>query len=655
MSEETKQIPSLAALGLEAEPTPAEKAEQNPNATPINKEQPTVETITNTSEKSTEENIKKSTIPRPVKGQDMSKFQVVKNVNDIAKVKTTKAADPIRSTMDGLYDLADKGIERTKKELTSAGGRINEAKFKYVQDRYEALISRARTNKRLAEHIKRIEEIIQTDPRFDGISEYEHKGYILFTVAHDEKAGIDDNYFGIKSAENKMAPKPSSDNKNNIEKMTADTDNGSEIYDTENPVILGDLDDSSKNTVANTSEDSVSSDIDNLNKDETPVNSNQQKDEDDEDIYDNNDVDEESFDDEIVNDEDDNAWSDDDTKKLTELISKNSDLSINTQEPLSGFTISKAINLRTAIGIGESHPITVTWPLQFTRRPIVLTPFTGEEILNINPGDEELKTYTGMTKLFGTIYKHTVYRKKPTFETWLKCISNYDLTSLIFAIYVANFKDTNYLTYKCENKGCNKVFLIKKPIDEMLNFPNDKVKELFKESYKKEPAGTVPLHHEPPVRISKEYAISFGDPSLYSMVYEPSVLSDEFIHKYQSILGTIAFVYKFYKIDEVNKQLYPIEFGTVKGSFAKTVIRKIKAISEIFSKLSVDEYSNAMNIIGKYATEASNKHDNLEIKYQIPAAECPHCHHMVEAQPSDAMTLLFTRARLPILAASTPE
>ena len=47
--------------------------------------------------------------------------------------------------------------------------------------------------------------------------------------------------------------------------------------------------------------------------------------------------------------------------------------------------------------------------------------------------------------------------------------------------------------------------------------------------------------------------------------------------------------------------------------------------------------------IETYLTEKSNR---AKISYQLPGATCPKCGNKVEAEPSSAATLVFTRHQL---------
>ena len=114
MSEE-KQL-SLSDLGVEAVDTPAEKASRNAvNEKPINE-------------------TKKPKIVKPSMLGDakITQANIVTDINSIAEKPITQKENPVRKTLDSLYEMADKNIDRTKQEILP---RIDEAKRAYIQEK----------------------------------------------------------------------------------------------------------------------------------------------------------------------------------------------------------------------------------------------------------------------------------------------------------------------------------------------------------------------------------------------------------------------------------------------------------------------------------------------------------------------------------------
>ena len=103
-------------------------------------------------------------------------------------------------------------------------------------------MKRAKTNERLMKHIRAVDDIIKTDPRFDDITEIEHKGYILFKVAHDENAGVTDEFFHIPTKKRSNVPRSSFDSTREIDKVTNDDDDLIDLDEDENSLNLGKAD-----------------------------------------------------------------------------------------------------------------------------------------------------------------------------------------------------------------------------------------------------------------------------------------------------------------------------------------------------------------------------------------------------------------------------
>ena len=168
-------------------------------------------------------------------------YTIVSNVNDIAKNPTRDktVVPPIQRTLNHLHDLADKGIQRTENEMMAAGGRIDEAKEKYVESRYKTLMERSKQSPNLKKKIDFYLKAMETDPSFDGATDYMKKGYILFKVANDNSIGITDKSFGL-AQESIKGRRNSAEAAKNISE-TVEGANGDK-YDNENQVVLGNAD-----------------------------------------------------------------------------------------------------------------------------------------------------------------------------------------------------------------------------------------------------------------------------------------------------------------------------------------------------------------------------------------------------------------------------
>ena len=655
MSEEKKQL-SLSDLGIEKEETPADKAEKKNTITQA--DGGTVQSFTPSVKvedviKPEEDKEKKHVIPKPTGGRASSGyegFKTVTDINEIAKNPIKPKEDPIKKTMDGLYQLTDKGIERTEKELTKPGGRIDYAKHEYVKNKYNQLMNRAKSNKNLEKKIKALNDFMDTDARFDDVSDYERQGYIIFKIARDDTVETNDDYFGVKADQKAPRFRNSHDAAIEIEKVTEEKDTDAEdFYDDSKTAVLSDADpmipfkdDEPKEEEHDDSlepTEDITSDAELLSDDNEVKDSSVE--------IDTDDVIEE--DDSI--DEDDIELSDDQQKKILNNLKTGivNNLGLKKMHSIDGFTIAnRSIKLNNALE-GNGFKPSITWGLQFSGTPIEMTPLSGEELIMLSPNQTKYDTVAGLRTVFSIIWRHIINKNKPAFDVWLKQISDYDVDCLLFGVYVANFRDTNVITYECPNKKCKNAFVKKFPIEDMLVYPNDKIKEKFQKILRKDTEGTS-LYKTHPIAINDNYAIGFITQSVYSNLFEPASLTEDFSKKFKPIIDIMPNIDTVYKIDSINRTLVPISFGK-SDTLQKTVMRKVKALLQIMKRFTPDERAIVISEASKIAVNFNND----RIKYRLPETTCPVCGEKIPEQIVTPLDLLFTRAQLPIIAASIQE
>lgn len=562
---------------------------------------------------------------------------IIQDVNQIAKNPIKPEGNPIRDTLDNFYNMADEGIERTKKEMIAEGGRIDEAKRKYIEETYEKLERRAKANKSVADHIAAINNAIDTDARFDGINELERKGYILFTVAHDEKVGIDNKYFNIQDEEMPRKPRLSSDVSKELNKVKEDD---SLSLDEEGSVSLG-KNNSGKPVVPDISKAKVEDD------DTLKLDDEKEKPEDflrdDDETTEPEDKDDDEVQEEISEEKRKEIRS----RFKDELVQK---LNLNKNDDIDGFTIAtKPIKLIQALNVDNNTAPSMIWPLMVTGIPIEMTAFMNDEIVVLNPQNTDFNKVSGLKKVFSIFYNHIINTNKPKFETWLHQVIDYDIDNLVFAGFAATFKDTNYLTYECTNPKCKNVYLEKKDIMDMVVFPNEDVKKRFNDIIAKDTVSSQ-VYETKPCKISDNFALGFVSQSIYSNLFEPASIPEDMAKKYSTIISIMPNIDKAYKINRANKTLSPIVFG-VDESLSKTTMKKIKALHTIFDTFSTDERAIAI----AEAQKISQKYSENQLKYCIPESHCPICGEVIEQKETNPLNILFTRAQLPIVAAYIPE
>lgn len=690
MSEEKKL--SLSDLGLEEEITPAEKAAAKEIAPqPTNsmikddKSQNNIEVKKVDIDMSEFQSGPKRAIPRPdniqsINSTDANEGYQTVNISDIAK--TDHKSTPEDAAKKSLADLAQKvdaGIDRTKQQLTSPGGRIEEGKKKYVYDRYETLMERSKHSANLAKKIKYYQDMMDTDPAFDGADEYEKKGYILYKVAKDNSIGIDDKSFGLAQESIKGNRQTSAEASKSVDKMSK-----SNSFDTEDTIVFDEVDNDipvRKRTEIDPTpilptekdidltppkkeddDDFLTEDISDVEDEDIITLKPTSKDDDDtfdeeEEVKIEEDSEEDEFNKALISEAKDRGVS---VEKLRSIrkdfakqaqhllnLSSSSDNSIYSEYSTSDRTLSVNEALRIAKRARPQN-LSARWALQYAGTPIRMTSFSGEELMQFlndmetgyvnNPN--RTPSLDQLTSIWYTIYNHVEMENKPSFNAWLRRIPTGDFSNIIFAIYLALFKDTNYITFRCPKKGCAKLYLEKHDVMDMVKYPNDKVKKRIEDILSG--VGVEPLIYKTePIPINDTFAISFMTPSIYSSVFEQAALSQSYKREH-SLSTFLIGIDKLYVIDKARNQFLPIEFGVVAKDLEKTVKRKVRALERIFETFSLDQRNFVM---GEYL-KVSSAIEEDPIQYILPESKCPVCGTHIPEELNGAFSILFTRAQL---------
>ena len=744
---------SLSDLGLEEEVTPAQQSAKEAAAVKEevikdNKSQNQIEVKKVDIDMNEFQSGPKKSIPRPDNIQSISKsnsqpvqqqtkagqsdikvnhatdpnagYSTV-SINELAKTRHKKAPeDAAKKTLKNLAEQTEAGIARTKAELTAPGGRIEEGKRKYVNDRYATLMGRAQKSQNLMKKIKAYEEIMETDPAFDGADEYEKKAYILFKVAKDNSIGIDDKSFGLAPEALRQVRQSSADNSRTVNKManrsSSEFDNEDRVVFDENdgiPTVRQQIHEQDKQA----EEKQVEGKKEIVEKptkvefvakapaEEIPIKTaavipDPVKTDEDDDIFDEEET---TTSNPIISEEDnlvhlrpakeqeifdEDKKEEDDEKNLTAEQRREREeakelgitidkyyeikkayegearrvLSLTTSPKSNDFTnfstSGRALTMNEALKIVKrSRPqhLTARWALQYTGIPIRMTALSGEELVqflsDIETGYQQarngfLPTIDQLTTIWSTIYNHCEMENKPSFNNWMKRISANDFANFVFAIYLAIFKDTNYITYRCKKKGCGKLYLEKHDVMEMVKYPNDKIKNRVETILN---GDTVESHmyRTEPIPINDTFAISFITPSIYSFNFEQSILPLKYRQEH-SVTGLMMTIDKVYVIDKARNQFLPIEFGVVADDLEKTVKRKVKALERIFESFSLDQ----RNIVYHEYQKIIDSVDSDPIQYVLPESTCPVCGNVIPESETNAFEMLFSRARLSIDAAS---
>lgn len=281
------------------------------------------------------------------------------------------------------------------------------------------------------------------------------------------------------------------------------------------------------------------------------------------------------------------------------------------------------------------------WGLFSTGISISMTPLSAIELDEINPYTSTSNNDISRARnLFSTIYRHLAPEcRNMEMEVWLKSINFKDLNHLFFAMYNANFSNSNIIPFSCPK--CKHFFTAKRPIIDMVNFGSDEAKEKFKAIIAKDPS--MPTTIEEEVIVSGKYAFGIVTPNIYNSLFEERLLNESFREKYEGIINISHCISTIYEIDVESEELVPIQFKYDKDDIVKTYKYRIRDIYRILSKLSAFEFKDLQDSIAKHIERNSKETD---ISYQVPATTCPKCGSDIEAIPMNAQDLVFTRHRL---------
>ena len=307
---------------------------------------------------------------------------------------------------------------------------------------------------------------------------------------------------------------------------------------------------------------------------------------------------------------------------------------------LSTFTISdKGVKASKVILEKEKEQDVGDWVLYDSGHPISMSGLTGPELIKLDPDNSTRNRYNTIKDIYKIIYNHVVDSKKPSFESWMKQTKYTDLDHIYFALYMATFGGSNFISYQCPD--CKNVFIKDVKFDDMINYKDDTVKAKVKEILSQSTdVGTVEYNVEL-VQASDEYAFGMKAPSLYNVVMETAGLPENILEKYADLIDTITYIDSVYMIDYTNNSLIPVNIPVVKDDPVKTTIKRIQTMYDILKKLNSDEYYRLRGYISKLSDTAA------DITYMIPEAKCPECDTKIEANKEvDASTLLFTRHHL---------
>ena len=314
---------------------------------------------------------------------------------------------------------------------------------------------------------------------------------------------------------------------------------------------------------------------------------------------------------------------------------------------------SKPVSVNKILKLANNNLNTATWALPNSGRLATYTALSGEEIENLNPDihDRNMSAEMQNRLIFGTIFTHLVDSNKPaTMEEWLKTINWFDINDIYFGIYLATFKNSNFVANSCTNDKCKNIFLVDTDYRQMIKYTDEKCEEVYKKLLSTAIDTTPDEVEEEIIPIGNDYAIGFRAPSVFDIIFGASSLDQAFRAKYANTIGNISYMANIYYI--TNDTLFPVDCKPVKDNPAKTMRNKIVAYYNILKTLQSDQYSVIVRTI-----EEINSKNKFMASFRYPNATCPKCMHVVKREDDfvNPLTMLFTRHRLVQFANSMTE
>ncbi len=325
----------------------------------------------------------------------------------------------------------------------------------------------------------------------------------------------------------------------------------------------------------------------------------------------------------------------------------------SSTKKISGFKISsKPVSINKVLKSVSSSINTATWPLPNSGRLVTFSALSGEEIENLNPDShEDMSGDMSNRLIFSTIFSHLIDANKPkTMEEWLKTINWFDINDIYFAIYLATFRNSNFITYTCSKDKCNNIFLKEVKYQEMIKYVDKESEELYNKLLKSGVDVTPESISEDVIPINDKYAIGFRAPSVFDIIFGASSLDKSFRTKYATTIGNISYMSNIYFIN--NDTLFPIDCKPVKDNPSKTMRNKIVAYYNILKTLSSDKYS----MVTRSINEINVKNKNMAT-FHYPDSVCTKCGTEIKRSEEDInpLVMLFIRHQLVQFANSTIE
>ena len=218
---------------------------------------------------------------------------------------------------------------------------------------------------------------------------------------------------------------------------------------------------------------------------------------------------------------------------------------------LSKFKIAdKGVKASTVILRDSYDPDVADWVMFNSGYPISMSGLTGPELIKLDPENSTRNRANTIRDIYKIIYDHVVDAKKPSFTDWLKQTKYTDLDHIYFALYMATFGKSNYISYQCPE--CKTVF-IKDDVrfEDMVRYKDDSVKDKVKEILSKSTDNGI-INYQVDLVPAGHYAFGMRTPSLYNVAIETAGLPDNIMDKYSDLIDTITYIDSVYTLSLIH-------------------------------------------------------------------------------------------------------
>jgi hypothetical protein len=225
--------------------------------------------------------------------------------------------------------------------------------------------------------------------------------------------------------------------------------------------------------------------------------------------------------------------------------------------------------------------------------------------------------------MYGLLYKKDVSPGKPeTWDKWLQSICDWDIFNLYMALFIATFKDSCFLPYTCPN--CSNMFFREYKVTDLYRkHPNAskdfdaRVKAIIESGDNSVPSALVSEY----LPISKNFAVGFRAPTIYSATFEAAALEPKFREKHIQAVNVSQYIDGAYYINGVKPNgeldLHPINFKVDKNNATLTLKMKIITIEKMIQTLTTDETAVFTSKLNSLNMKAADR-----FQFLIPGTTC---------------------------------